>query len=278
MGGAAVSVCFASGMRKSLPPSPTPANVADAYAARVADEATTLAGRDGRISANEASKSAEVKDAHHRTGRSRPVVRTVVEAARVAMLAEAGRVTGGDGRVSLADARKMPSPFVEAFEALRGIPRDDDARAVVAELRRLVEGLMLSTEADYVYEPFSKHLDAGSATTIELLEQLPWNEGPADQPEWTPPAELRLEVSSDDSFWLDEAEKDPYRAEAYRALDRFMKRVFAEETVRRDGESLTARIFSVTLPEGDAALAPYFVLGRLASGELVGLRTFRVWT
>lgn len=266
-------------MRKSLPSSPTPANVADAYAARVADEATTLAGRDGRISAHEAGKSAEVKDAHHRTGRSRPVVRTVVEAARVAMLAEAGRVTGGDGRVSLADARKLPSPFCEAFEAMRGIPKEDDARAVVAELERLVAGLMLSTEADYVYEPFSKYLDAGSPTTIELLQQLlPWNEGPADQPEWTPPAELRLEVNADDSFWLDEAEKDPYRANDYRALDRFMKRVFAEETVRREGESLTARIFSVTLPEGDAALAPYFVLGRLASGELVGLRAFRVWT
>lgn len=272
-------MCFASGMKKSLPPSPTPANVADAYAARVADEATRLAGRDGRISANEASKRAEVADAHHRTGRSRPVVRTVVEAARAAMLAEAGRVTGGDGRVSLADARRLPSPFAEAFEAMRGIPQHDDAQAVVAELGRLVTGLMLSTEADYVYEPFSRPLDAGSPTTIELLQQLlPWSEGPEDQPEWTPPAELRLEVSADDSFWLDEAEKDPYRADAYRALDRFMKRMFAEETIRRDGGSVTARIFSVTLPEGDAALAPYFVLGRLASGELVGLRTFRVWT
>ena len=267
-------------MKKSLPPSPTPKNVADSYAAHVADLAETLAGRDGRITANEARRRPEVLDAHQRTGRSRPVVRTVVEAARAAMLVEAGRVTGGDGRVSLADAHKMPSPFVEAFEVMRGIaPEEDDARAVVAELGRLVAGLMLSTEADYVYDPFSMELDAGTPTTPELLQaMLPWNEGPADQPEWQPPETLRLEVNADDSFWLDEAEKDPYHGDAFRALDRFMKRSFAEETIRRDGETLPARIFSVTLPESDAALAPYFVLGRLASGELVGLRTFRVWT
>lgn len=267
-------------MRKSLPPSPTPKNVADAYAARVADLAEALAGRDGRVTANEASEHPEVADAHARTHRSRPVVRTVVEAARAAMLVEAGRVTGGDGRVSLADARRMPSPFAEAFEAMRGIPQgEDDARAIVAELRRLVEGLMLSTEADYVYDPFALPLDAGTPTTIELLQgMLPWDEGPADQPEYTPPARLRLEVSADDSFWLDEADKDAYHADAFRALDRFMKRHLAEETIRRDGDALHARIFSVTLPEGDAPLAPYFVLGRLASGELVGLRTFRVWT
>jgi hypothetical protein len=273
-------MCSASGMRKSLPPSPTPANVADAHAARVADEASRLAGRDGRISAREASKSAVVQDAHRRTGRSRPVVRTVVEAARAAMLEEATRVTGGDGRVSLADARSMPSPFVEAFEAMRGIPpHEDDARAIVAELRRGVEGLWFMSEADHRYDPFSIELDGRTPITLERLQRiLPWTEGPEDQPEWTPPATLRLEVKADDSFWLDEAEKDPYHAEAFFALDRLMKRAFAEATLGDGTEGITARIVSVTLPEADAALAPYFVLGRLPTGELVGLRTFRVWT
>lgn len=53
---------------------------------------------------------------------------------------------------------------------------------------------------------------------------------------------------------------------------------FVEETIRNGLEIVHARIFSVTLPEADAALAPYFVLGRIVSGEVVGVRTFRVWT
>ena len=267
-------------MSKSLPPSPTPKNVADAYAVRVADLAEPLAGRDARITAHEAGKHPEVSDAHRRTGRSRPVVRTVVEAARAAMLAEAKRVTGGDGRVSLADSTRMDPPLREAFAAMRESPREEDeAGALVAELGRKVEGLWFTSEADYRYDPFTVALDAGTPLTLEVLQRiLPWSEGPEDQPEWVPPASLRLEVHADDSFWQDEAEKDPYHAAAFQAVDRPMKRSFAEETIRSDGESLTARIFSVTLPEGDAALAPYFVLGRLASGEVVGLRTFRVWT
>jgi len=267
-------------MSKSLPPSPTPKNVADAYAVRVTEQAELLVGRDGRITTHEASKLPEVLDAHRRTGRSRPVVRTVAEAARAAMLAEAKRVEGGDGRVSLADSARMNAPFDEAFAAMRELPREeDDARAIVAELARRVEGLWFTSEADYRYDPFTVALDAATPLTLEVLQRiLPWSEGPEDQPEWVPPPLLRLEVNADDSFWLDEAEKDPYRAAAFQALDRLMTRSFAEETIRNDGESLTARIFSVTLPEGDAALAPYFVLGRLGSGELVGLRTFRVWT
>jgi hypothetical protein len=267
-------------MRPSLPPSPTPKNVADAYAVRVAEQADALAGRDGRITVHEAGKRPELFDAHRRTGRSRPVVRTAVEAARAAMLAEARRAAGTDGRVSLADAERMSPPFAQAFAALREIPREqDEARAVVAELDRLVPGLSFTSESDYGYEPFAVALDPGAPLTLEVLQRiLPWNEGPVAQREWEPPTSLRLEVSADDSFWQDEAAKDPYYGADFRALDRLMKRSFSEETIRMDGESLTARIFSVTLPEADAALAPYFVLGRLATGEVVGLRTFRVWT
>jgi hypothetical protein len=267
-------------MKMSLPPSPTPSNVADAYAVRVAELAAKLAGRDGRITAHEAAKSPEVEDAHGRTGRSRPVVRTVVEAARTAMLAEATRVAGADGRVSLADAGGMVPLFARAFEALRGIPsKEDDAKAVVAELDRLVQGLSFVSEADYRYDAFSVDLEPGTPITPELLQEiLPWGEGPEDQPEYAPPQTLRIELKDDDEFWLDEAEKDLFYSDAFHKLDRVMKRWLVEETIHTGDEALTGRIFTATLPEADAALAPYFVLGRLESGELVGLRTFRVWT
>lgn len=174
----------------------------------------------------------------------------------------------------------MVAPFAEAFAAMREVPREeDDARAIVAELERRVAGLWFTSESDYRYEPFSVPLDPRRPLEREvLLAILPWGEGPVDQPEYSPPERLRLEVSADDSFWLDEAEKDRYRATALRAIDRLMKRSFVEETVRNGLELASGRIFSVTLPESDAALAPYFVLGRVVSGDVVGVRTFRVWT
>lgn len=273
-------MCSANHMNKSLPPSPTPQNVADAYAVRVASQAIALAGRDGRLTAHEAARSPEVLDAYQRVGRSRPVVRTVVEAARAAMLVEAGVAAGLDGRVSLADAGRMASPFARAFEALRGVASDEDAApAIVAALALRVTDLRFTSESDYRYDPFSVPLDRATPLTLEVLQRvLPWGEGPADQPEYAPPPSLRLEVHADDAFWRDEAEKDPYYAGAFHAVDRLMRGFFSEETIRRGSVALRARIFTVTLPEADAPLAPYFVLGRLASGELVGLRTFRVWT
>lgn len=269
-----------NGMSKSLPPSPTPNNVAAAYAVRVEELADARAGRDGRLTAHEAATHPELADAHRRTGRSRPVVRTVVEVARAAMLVEASGVAGPDGRVSRTDATRMASPFAEAFVVMRDAPREpSDAATLVAELERKVVGLSFVSESDYRFDPFTVAVDPEQPLTHELLQAvLPWSEGPADQPEYVPPAMLRLEVTADDSFWLDEAEKDAYNAAAFRAVDRLMKRSFVEATVQRGSVGTTARIFSVTLPEEDAALAPYFVLGRIVSGEVVGVRTFRVWT
>lgn len=156
---------------------------------------------------------------------------------------------------------------------------DDDAQALVAELDRSVAGLSFISESDHPYVAFAAALDPSAPLTVEALRtRLPWSEGPADQPDYQPPPVFRIEVIADDSFWLEEAERDPVHASAYHELDRLMTRSFAVASIRTGRETLTARIFSVTLPEVDAALAPFFVVGRLASGAIVGVRTFRVWT
>jgi hypothetical protein len=156
---------------------------------------------------------------------------------------------------------------------------DNEAQALVAELDRLVAGLLFISESDYPYVAFTAALDPSTPITVEALRTLlPWNAGPAGQPDYEPPPVFRIEVIADDSFWLEEAERDPDHASAYHELDQLMTRSFSEASIRTGRETLTARIFSITLPEVDAALAPFFVVGRLASGALVGLRTFRVWT
>jgi hypothetical protein len=153
------------------------------------------------------------------------------------------------------------------------------ARALVAELDRLVAGLSFISESDHPYVAFAAALDPSAPLTVEALRTLlPWSEGPAGQPEYEPPPVFRLEVIADDSFWLEEAERDLDHASAYHELDQWMMRSFVEASIRTGREVLTARIFSVTLPEVDAALAPFFLVGRLGSGGIVGVRTFRLWT
>jgi hypothetical protein len=150
---------------------------------------------------------------------------------------------------------------------------------LAAELDRLAAGLLFTSESDYPYFAFVVALDPSTPLTLELLQRvLPWREAPGDQPQWQPPPLLRLDVSADDSFWLEEAERDPYYGSEFLALDQRMTPAFIETSIGSGRAAITARIFSVTLPEPDASLAPFFVLGRLKSGEIVGLRTFRVWT
>ena len=107
-------------MTVSLPRSPTAHNVASAYSeSLVAPKAEALAGQDGRLSAHEAGGDVFVADAHARTGAARPTVGSVESAAYEAMLGEAQRATGGDGRLSARDAGTMSPLMAQAFQMLR---------------------------------------------------------------------------------------------------------------------------------------------------------------
>ena len=64
-----------------------------------------------------------------------------------------------------------------------------------------------------------------------------------------------------------------------RASSNGLKAAFkATAGVDSHGETKSAKIWSVTVSEHDASFAPYYIFGRLESGELVGLKTSRVWT
>lgn len=269
-----------------LPTSPTPRRVADAYAERIAEQATALAGKDGRLSANEASRSPEVADAYARAGKQRPVVQTVVTEARAAMLAEAERVSGGDGRVSKKDAAQMAPVFARAFEALRGAQPAPggvlDGAALGRQFGALAEGLWHMSEGDDAYEAFSLRLSPQVALTAETLKALlTWDaeEGQVPDEYRSYPAAFELVVWARDDFWLREAEDlSPEEAAKHRALDRLMKSSFVDQAVPTAQGVEQGKVFIVTPRDDDAIRAPYYVVGRLENGDLAGLKTWRTWT
>lgn len=157
-------------------------------------------------------------------------------------------------------------------------PEEGEADALAAALERAAAGLLFMSESDYPYEGFWADVEAGDALELDALRTiLPWSRGPADRPALSLPAGFPIELRADDAFWAEQSARQPEHAAAHRELERLM-RGFVPTTIRGPTGDVVARIFTATLPEEGHPLGPYFVLGRLPGGDVVGLRTFRVWT
>ncbi|MDP7039794.1 MAG: hypothetical protein QGI45_11590 [Myxococcota bacterium] len=121
-------------MPVNLPPSPTAKNFADAWVNQVFRPAVEqLAGQDGRISANEATKLAKLTGSARYgadnitnyfkfTGAKKPTVDGIVDAAWRYAYANAASATGDDGRLSLIDAQSMAKDLQGDFAHLRTLP------------------------------------------------------------------------------------------------------------------------------------------------------------
>ena len=118
-------------MPVNLPPSPTAKNFADAWVNQVFRPAVEqLAGKDGRISASEATKLAKLSGSARYgadnitnyfkfTGVKKPTVDGIVDAAWRYAYANAASATGNDGRLSLIDAQAMAKDLQADFAHLR---------------------------------------------------------------------------------------------------------------------------------------------------------------
>jgi hypothetical protein len=155
---------------------------------------------------------------------------------------------------------------------------DDQAPALAAALERAAAGLLFTSESDYPYEGFSAPQPGGKGLERDALRTiLPWRGGPDEPVELALPPDALIELRAADGFWAEQSARQPEDAEAHRELHRLME-AFVPNTIRDPSGDVTARIFTATLPEEGHPFAPYFVFGRLPSGEVVGLRTHRVWT
>lgn len=267
----------------ALPPSPTPRHVANAYGALIAERAAQLSGKDQRLSANEASKDPLVADAYARHGKKSPGASGLASAARAAMLQAAAQVTGGDGRISRADASKLPAALAAGFDVLRGAAPAKNGAAIAANLGKLAEGLWFVSEGDDPYQAMHVKLDPSVPVTAQTLkEALVWDAEEGDGfDEYDPyPVSFELDLRTADDFWAAEPEAlSPSEASKHQALEKAMKSAFAATTaVDLEGNAATAKIWTVTVREEDSVRAPYYVFGRMPSGDLVGLKTWRTWT
>lgn len=225
--------------------------------------AQVLAGKDGRLTANEAARDPFVADAYARAGKQKPVIGAVASAARQAMLSAASTASNGDGRVSKADAKTMPAIFAQGFQALRGAGAPIAPQELAAKFGKLTEGLLFMSESDDPYTPFVVSLKKEAAIDGETLKQaLDWSPEEADFPH---DEGFQISVHKDPTFWEPSEDATPQEIAQYKAIDKAMKGALGE-------------IYTATVREEDSSRAPYYIFGRLESGELVGLKTWRTWT
>ena len=118
-------------MATTLPPSPTPKNFAVPETRIFAAAVRQLAGKDGRLSANEASKASEklqgtlrlaidnIEGYFATTGVGKPRVNAMIRSHYGYAIRKADAATGGDGRLSSKDAANLPQDLQDNFLYLR---------------------------------------------------------------------------------------------------------------------------------------------------------------
>lgn len=146
---------------------------------------------------------------------------------------------------------------------------------LLAQLGSAAQGLFYVTEADAPYVPFHLPLDPSVRLDEQTLKT-------ALQFEASPP--FVLDLDSGDAFWAEieavmrEAGYPPEDGAKYRTLDRLMKEAFVTTTVGDGAHPLTGKIFLATPREESSSADALYIFGRLPNGDLLGVKTERVWT
>jgi hypothetical protein len=267
----------------SLPSSPTPKNVATAYARLLGGLTRNDAGRDGRVGPGEARKNELVADAYRLTGAKRPTVDSVIAHGYRAMHTEANAVHGGDSRVSRADGARMSPLYAKAFEMMRaqGKTPSLSGAELGQKIGQLAQGIQYMSESDYPYSmvviPNVTSLDEATvkrAFNAELTAVL--NAGETL-------AQLKMAIQPDNNHFFDESKRDDgyHSADEMKRLGKIhdlLKQHLADTTASdSSGAVKTAKLWAIT-PTDAVVNAPYWFVGLTPDGSLVGLRTDRVWT
>lgn len=178
-----------------FPPSPTPENFAEAVKELLTPIATKMAGRDRRVTDNEAQNgvalrrvtveeselaSETVRRQIASSGAKRPSVHTTIEGIGRRALRAGNRARGGDNRISGDDAvARLPHDLRKIFQHLRtqGQARTTEpaGRDVVAVLQGATDGLSRWHESgDNGVDTRALHLNsAGSVDeALEALQQM----------------------------------------------------------------------------------------------------------
>lgn len=174
---------------------PSPKQFANAWTRGFAAAVRDAAGRDGRLSLNEARQIAKRTDGLavygdnavnylEKTGQKSVSVEKLIGKGHDYAFALAERVSGGNNRVSLVEAQDLPADLRADFMALRGRPLDAAPAAQKLDAAALKTALASATkfpggddvyymsEGDYPVVPFTTDNPTGKIDGATVLKRL----------------------------------------------------------------------------------------------------------
>lgn len=280
-----------------IPNTPSPKAFAETWSADFKTAVTKAAGKDGRLSLNEAKKIAastgtdkmfadNVSNYFAGTGKQSVSVEVLTRDAQAYALRAAQQAAGPDNKLSLEDGKKLPNDLVEDFFNLRGksvpgttppVSGTSTLPAVKAALETATAGLYMPSETDATFGFLAgTQLNGAPITEAVVRQQLTTqHDATIGTLMWVDPSEKSLagkthvEVIpglSTLQYLVDDADQnDPdsmARAARFSALINAVNANLTDVQVMRFGE------VSIST----------FIVGRTQSGELAALLTGQVET
>ncbi len=276
---------------------PSPKSFVETWSADFKAAIEKAAGKDGRLSLNEAKKIAAsvtgdamfadtVERFFTQTGQKSVSVNSIVKDMKAYAQRAAEQASGGDGKISLQDGKKLPDDLRDDFFFLRGktAPATTPAAGgltvdqLKTQLAALTKDLLMPSETDVAFAFVNGGNLNGAPITEAVVRQKLATQHDAIIPGlmWMDESENKLSgrALKPDSRTAEQYLQhiinaaDPGEPESVKSAQRF-------EALRN---FLTANLTDLQMFRfGDANISTFFV-GRAPSGELVGLLTGQVET
>ncbi len=264
--------------------SPSSRTFANAWSSEFSKAVKNAAGRDGRLSRSEARRIAEpfrdnALNYFESTGKQSVSVGVLEASGRAYAEATARRAAGTDGRLSKADAAKLPADLRADFAWLQGVTEATALPALKAKLTPMLNGMIMPSETDakLVFISGGK-LPAGPISEATVRAQL------AAQHDVLFPQAMSV-VNAPEDYAL--ATRQPVEErDALQFLNRYSTvddpndPVFAQNAKRFGAlrDVLTAELSDLKVFRFGEIEISTLIVGRTKTGELAGILTGQVET
>lgn len=279
-----------------IPNTPSPTSFAQTWSSELKTAAARVAGKDGRLSVNEAKKLAQdvggamfadnVASYFAQTGKKTVSVEVLAHDMQAYAQRAAEQAAGPDKKLSLEDGKKLPQDLVEDFFLLRGKPvpgavtppaGPSTLPAVKAALEAATANLLMPSETDASFAFLSGAQLGGAAITPDVVRAQLTAQHDAALPglmyvspgEGSLAAKTKVEVLPGTSYLqriVDNA--DPNDPDSQAMAARFEGLIAAVNANLTDVQVMRF---------GDVSIST-FIVGRTQSGELAALLTGQVET
>ncbi len=279
-----------------IPTTPSPAKFVETWSTDFKDAVRRAAGKDGRLSASEATRLAARPDADKLfadtavqyfadTGKKTVSVDVIAREMKAYAQRAAEQAAGPDKKLSLEDGKKLPNDLKDDFFFMRGkavpattpTPGGSAVEALRTQLSGLTEGLWMPSETDAAFRFVSgPKLDGAPITAATVREHLSaQHDALLPQVMWAPEESVPLATRT-----------HVEERGAQQFLQRLIDNVDPEDEVSMEnGQRMQALKDALEANQTDLKVFRFgevnistFIVGRASSGELVGLLTGQVET